>query len=75
VLLDPENLDYWQQPVRAKDLKEATSKCEKLAERQDMTVLIDVTQSTKTRDKNGKVKFLCWFQSELEAEDDDSDQD
>jgi hypothetical protein len=61
---DPEgNNQEWTGEVEAKDLSTAEQFCKKLAE-QYGAELLKTTQLTKTPDKFGKVKFICWFKSE-----------
>ncbi len=72
MLQDPENLKLWTQSIRAKDQAEAEVECQRIADREVLTTLVNITQETKTPDRNGKVKFTCWFQTEG-ATDDDSD--
>jgi hypothetical protein len=61
---DPEAKNQeWTTEVKAKDLSTAEQSCKRLAE-QYGAELLNTTQLTKTPDKLGKVKFVCWFKSE-----------
>ena len=64
MMQDPEaNNQEWTGEVKASDLSNAEQSCKRLAE-QYGTELLKTTQLTKTPDKFGKVKFVCWFKSE-----------
>ncbi len=64
MMQDPEAKNQeWTSEVKAKDLATAQQSCQRLAE-QYGTELLNTTQLTKTPDKFGKVKFVCWFKSE-----------
>jgi hypothetical protein len=66
MLQDPENpYEEWEDTVQASSLVMAQSKCEIIASQFPLTQVINVTQITKTPNKNGTYKFLCWFRTEI----------
>lgn len=66
MLQDPENPSVeWQEIVKAKTLGSAQAKCEAIAARDVLVDVLNVTQATKTPDKNGDYKFICWFKGEV----------
>lgn len=72
MLQDPENPSQsWEQEVFAPDLGTAKAMCEVIARKYPLTEVVNVSQETKTRNKSGNFRFICWFQAEV-TEDDDS---
>jgi hypothetical protein len=64
MLQDPENpYEEWSEEVWAVNLEVARKQCQFLAG-EDLTIVLDVTQKTKTPSKNGTFKFICWFRTE-----------
>jgi hypothetical protein len=62
MLIDPEKPnEEWEAEVKAPNLDSARSKCERLIPPDQVVELLNVTQRTKTPDKNGNFKFVCWF--------------
>lgn len=68
-LIDPENLEEWEDYVWAVDESEAWKRCQFMADRAEATEVINVTQETKGRSKNGTYKYTCWFRSEVKPDD------
>jgi hypothetical protein len=58
-----------QLEVKAKDAGSARAKCEAFISPAEAVELLDVSQRTKTPDKNGEFKFVCWYRREVEADD------
>jgi hypothetical protein len=70
MLQDPGNpYEEWEETIQASSLAKAQSKCELIANQFPLTQVINVTQSTKTPNKNGTYKFICWFKTEIETYD------
>jgi hypothetical protein len=66
MLTGPENpFEEWADNVRAKTLPEAMLKCERIAGDRNLTEVINVSQVSKTANKAGNYKFVCWFRTEL----------
>ena len=64
MLQDPENpYEEWSEEVWAVNLEVARKQCQFLAG-DDLTIVLDVTQKTKTPSKTGTFKFICWFRTE-----------
>ncbi len=73
MLTDPDRpFDEWQIEVRAKDISSARAQCEAEIAPARLVELLNVTQVTKTPNKNGEVKFVCWYRRE-DQEDDSRD--
>ncbi|NJM47363.1 MAG: hypothetical protein HC860_15385 [Alkalinema sp. RU_4_3] len=65
MLIDPDKPnDEWEIEVKAANLDVAYGKCERLRPENYPVELLNVTQRTKTPDKNGNFKFVCWFRGE-----------
>jgi len=71
-LIDPENFEEWEFEVRAIDLNAAKVRCEAIAANEPLTEVLSVTQATVTP-YNGTYRFVCWFRSEVKANDSNSD--
>lgn len=69
MLTDPENYEEWEFEIRAADINVARRKCEAIAANQPLTEVLTVTQATTTP-YNGTYRFICWFKSEVIADDD-----
>jgi hypothetical protein len=70
MLQDPENpFKEWTAGVRAIDIHAARQQCEFIAQEQPLTEVLTVTQQTKTKGKDDKYKFICWFRSEVDHDD------
>jgi hypothetical protein len=66
MLQDPENpWEEWELTVKAPSLAKARSNCEAIAASSPLVDVLDVTQATKTPDKQGNYKFVCWFKAEV----------
>jgi hypothetical protein len=66
MLQDPEAESHeWTHNFKANSLSDAEQICQKMANNSGLTTLLKTTQRTKTPDKFGKVKFTCWFKSEI----------
>ena len=64
MLNDPEKpFDEATEEVLAKSLEEARAICENKAG-DSLTEVLNVTQKTKTPNKNKKYVFICWFRTE-----------
>jgi len=73
MLTDPENpSDEWSEEVWAKSIEEAQKLCRSMAG-EDLTEVLQVTQKTKTPNRKGSYKFICWFKTEESYDDSDSD--
>ncbi len=67
MLQDPEKpFVEWTEPVRAKNLDGAKIKCEAIAAQDPLLEVANVTQATKTPNKKGEYKFICWFKAEVQ---------
>lgn len=65
MLIDPDKPnDEWEIEVKAANLDAACGRCERLRPENYPVELLNVTQKTKTPDKNGNFKFVCWFRGE-----------
>jgi hypothetical protein len=74
MLQDPDNpYEEWEETVRASTFAAAQSRCELIASQFPLTQIINVTQTTKTPNKNGTYKFICWFRTEITTYDSSSD--
>jgi hypothetical protein len=73
MLTNPENYEEWEDFVWAVDQNEAWKKCQGIADEAPLTEVINVTQETKRRSKRGTYKFVCWFRSEVNPNDDRND--
>ena len=72
MLTDPENSsDEWSDEVWAKSIEEAQKLCQSMAGN-ELTEVLQVTQKTKTPNRRGSYKFICWFKTEV-ISDGDSD--
>jgi phosphate-selective porin len=72
VLTDPErSSEEWSDEVWAKSLEEAQKLCQLIAG-DELTEVLQVTQKTKTPNKKGSYKFICWFKTEESYDDSDS---
>jgi hypothetical protein len=70
MLTDPDSpFDEWQIEVRAKDIGSARAQCEAFIAPSPLVELLNVTPSTKTPNKNGEVKFVCWYRREVQNDD------
>jgi hypothetical protein len=70
MLIDPDRpFEECQIEVRAKDIGSALAQCEAFISPAEAVELLNVTQRTKTPDKNGLCKFVCWYRREVEADD------
>lgn len=73
MLQDPENPSTeWSEEVIASNLKEAEKQCQFIANAGELTEVLNVTQRTKTPNKRGKYRFICWFKSEVNYDDSDN---
>jgi hypothetical protein len=67
MLQDPEKpFVEWTEPVRANNLAGAKIKCEAIAAQDPLIEVANVTQATKTLNKKGEYKFICWFKAEVQ---------
>ncbi|HEY9631729.1 MAG TPA: hypothetical protein V6C84_30930 [Coleofasciculaceae cyanobacterium] len=72
MLTDPENSsDEWSDEVWAKSIEEAQKLCQSIAG-EYLTEVLQVTQKTKTPNRKGSYKFICWFKTEAPYDDGDS---
>jgi hypothetical protein len=70
MLIDPGSpAEEWQKEVRAKDIDSARAQCESFIAPAPLTELLNITQLTKTPNKNGDLKFVCWYRSEVQEDD------
>jgi hypothetical protein len=70
MLTDPDRpFDEWQIEVRAKDISSAQAQCEAAIAPAQLVELLNVTQVTKNPNKNGEVKFVCWYRREAQEDD------
>lgn len=73
MLQDPEGeLKDWEDWVWAPNADTAWSRCEALALEFDpsgLTTVTNVSQTTKRPTKTGNYKFICWFKTEVEPND------
>jgi hypothetical protein len=70
MLQNPDNpYEEWEETVKANTLDAARSLCEQLIKDNPLTELMNVTQITRTADRSGKYKFVCWFRSEVQNDD------
>ncbi|MFM2431739.1 MAG: hypothetical protein RLZZ511_2952 [Cyanobacteriota bacterium] len=70
MLIDPDSpSEEFQIEVRAKDIGAALVQCEAFISSAEAVELLNVSQRTKTPDKNGNCKFVCWYKREVEAND------
>jgi hypothetical protein len=70
MLTDPDSpFDEWQIEVRAKDIDAARVQCEAFIAPSPLVDLLNVTPLTKTPNKNGEVKFVCWYRREVQEDD------
>jgi hypothetical protein len=66
MLQDPDKPTVdWEEIVTAKNIDTARSKCEAIVVNDPLVEVFNVTQLTKTPNKNGEVKFVCWFKGEI----------
>lgn len=66
MLQDPDNpYEEWEDTVQASSKAMANHSGEIIASQYPLTEVINVTQTTKTPNKNGTYKFLCWFRTEI----------
>ncbi|WP_088895030.1 hypothetical protein [Leptolyngbya ohadii] len=75
MLQDPENFEEWELEVWAENLATAQAKCGFIAQRVGLTEVINVSQETKNPSRNGTFRFVCWFKSESQGNDDDNSDD
>jgi len=64
MLQDPENQEEWSEQVRAPNQAVALAKCQRIIEGESLIELIGISQITKTPNRQGNYKFVCWFRSE-----------
>ena len=72
MLIDPENTGEWEDTVQASSLDEARSKCEAIAENEELVKVMNVTQLTQRPSKQGQYKFIYWFRAEGKDHDTDT---
>ncbi len=76
MLLDPEaENEEWTEEVFAPDLATAQNRCQNIANKGGLTEVINVTQATKTLNRQGNYKFVCWFKSETGGSSSATDND
>lgn len=74
MLQDPEaEMEEWEQEVLAPSLETARQRCQNIANRAGLTEVINVTQKTKTPNRSGQYRFICWFRSEVGGSDANDD--
>jgi hypothetical protein len=67
MLQDPEkSFVEWTDRVTAKNMDTARGKCEAIVANDPLIDVLDVAQATKTPNKNGEYKFICWFRAEVQ---------
>lgn len=66
MLSDPEaEAEEWADEVYAPDLATAKARCQNVANNAGgVTEVLDVTQTTKTPNRQGNFRFTCWLKSE-----------
>jgi hypothetical protein len=70
MLIDPDSpFEESQLEVRAKDVGSARAQCEAFISPAEAVELLNVTQRTKTADKDGLYKFVCWYRREVQDND------
>lgn len=70
MLQDPDNpYEEWSFEVLAEDLNTAQKLCQFIAENGELTEVLNVSQRSKTPNKQGQYRFICWFRSEVKYDD------
>ncbi len=73
MLTDPENpSEEWTFEVLAPDEATARTQCQFIADQNMLSEVQNVTQYTKTKNRQGKYKFICWFKSEVFNDNDNN---
>jgi hypothetical protein len=72
VLQEPENpYEEWSFEIFAKDLSTAQNQCQAIADTGELTDVLNVSQRSKTPNRQGQYRFICWFRSEVKHDDSD----